>query len=835
MTEEQTLDSLETSGGGGDETDAFRSLTTLANALCKQQEEDALELQRQQQQQSRRLHRSKTSQNLHQEAAITNGQPDLEDTKEKEIPKQTEVEEIELQVISGSESEITQNKQDVIEEAPCSPTKPEACISYLSEDNLQTHIKRHVKILQQVLGETCTLPDVQTLTEKYEKEIFAPGKVPQRGQSGTCEKDPRLNFTPPFLVPELLATYHVFFQNTKVPFSCKANRTNADEALYLDNGANLPVCPCTGTFPKIFDGLGESETPAPNALENPDSVLVELKGDNPRLAVLKRSICVSHFAYPAVSLPPKVMSVIMENLICKKISPQTQLDDDNQEPAYEDVVSDEQLAKWLGLEVGDKEVEDRKKTMTAVVLITCLLQCMEKFFTTGIMFKKLEENVHYLFKHGYVKLACEVSNVELTNLVSYMGILHENRLGQNVLHSTLQGESRRDYIRDTIYLYLVYTWQSAMGVWQQCLQDSNLKELAKLLKREKKNLWTGFDETTIAVHLRDIIFPPKLVEALQEGLPDFASQSQMQNFRSFILERSGVVPSMCTALPTDFVPLTYRECPPNLWPYTYIMKLSNYIMFHSDVAFDLTGPGLMSCYCRCNLCTPHRCLAVNNALLNEKQTIGTFELQRPPKPNGETSPPLKLTAGMWASALLKKFVAEDYHPREIQFYEDQSGKCKMPMEACVITQAKILAQLQDIKKAREDFLLKKGRGVYLDPQSGERLDDCTPPCDTVADDGASTGRPSTPYPAKKFGSKTKRKARRRNTEICSPASPSEDLQKVSSAARRGYSLKPRRGTESGNTFARLRERCGGFTGQCLRASSPGRGAEEAPLGSEKNT
>lgn len=188
MTEEQTLDSnpvLDTSGGGGDETDAFKSLTTLADNLCKQQEEDALELQRQQQQQTRRLRRNKSTRTLHKEADTQESHSPA--TPHDDTPKQTEPQHIELQVFSGGETESTANTQtpeEVIEESGPNPL-PTVSEPYLSEDNLQTHIRRHCKILKQVLGDTCNLPDVQTLTHKYETEVFAPGKVPEREKSGT--------------------------------------------------------------------------------------------------------------------------------------------------------------------------------------------------------------------------------------------------------------------------------------------------------------------------------------------------------------------------------------------------------------------------------------------------------------------------------------------------------------------------------------------------------------------------------------------------------------------------------------------------------------------------
>ncbi|ALE15307.1 p100K [bottlenose dolphin adenovirus 2] len=598
---------------------------------------------------------------------------------------------------------------------------------YVDSDALHRHILRQsvivCKAIEQIAGEPMTLSQLSKL---YESQLFCPSTPPKKQENGTCELNPNVNFYPTFMIPETLASYHIFFNNMKIPASCRANRTKADEELMLGHGSHLPDFPSTDVVPKIFEGLGSEEPALTKPLEaNTESVLVELKCDNPRLAVMKRSVTLSHFAYPALNLPPKVMSCIMDTLIItrgKELKGETC---DTDVEGGKPIVTNEELAKWLNVNEDDVKVEERRKTMLAVVLVTVQLECMARFFTSPQMIKKISENLHYMFKHGYVKLACKISNLDLTNLVSYMGILHENRLGQNVLHNTLSGEARRDYIRDTVYLFLIYTWQTAMGVWQQCLQSENLKELEKLLKKSKKELWSGFDEKTIAKDLADIIFPYQLLNALDKGLPDFTSQSMMQIFRAFVLERSGILPAICNAFPSDFVPIKYKECPPPLWGYCYIMQLANYMMFHSDVAWDTSGEGILECYCRCNLCNPHRCLVTNTPLLNEIQAIDSFEIQGPPKSDGSLPKPFKLTAGSWTSAFLRHFIPEDFYPNEIKFFEEVSHPSKVTPTACVITQTEILAQLQEIKKSREEFLLKKGHGVYLDPSTGEELNTST--------------------------------------------------------------------------------------------------------------
>lgn len=613
---------------------------------------------------------------------------------------------------------------------------------YMSDDLLLTHIKRQSVIVSDSLKDRSKIPlEAGEIALALERELFSPSVPPKRQSNGVCEANPRLNFYPTFMVPETLATYHIFFLNHKIPASCRANRTRADQIFELKRGDTLPTYSPVSEVPKIFEGLGDeeiSESALPKEEER-ESVLVELKGDNPRLAIVKRFSNLTHFAYPALNLPPKVMEVVMNCLIMKKAKGASNLDEVD-EDACKPSVTDEELARWLDIprnatpERAAEIIEDRRKDMMAVTLVTTLLECMRRFFTHPEVIRKMGESIHYAFSHGYVGLASKISNINLSNLVSYMGILHENRLGQSVLHNTLEGEAKRDYIRDTIFLMFIHAWQTGMGVWQQCLEKDNLKELDKILVKQRKALWTGFTEESIAGDLADIIMPEKLLKALQGGLPDLVSQSMMQNFRSFVLERSGILPAVTNALPSDFVPIAYRECPPPLWPYVYLLRLANYMMFHTDVSVNVEGEGLLEYYCRCNLCTPHRCLATNPSMLTETQLIGTFEIQGPKQQEqGEgVSSGLKLSAGMWTSAFLRKFVPEDFHAHRIAFYEDQSKPPAVAPSACVITQESILGQLQDIKKAREEFLLKKGHGVYLDPHTGERLNSPDAPSSVAA-------------------------------------------------------------------------------------------------------
>lgn len=666
--------------------------------------------------------------------------------------------------------------EDAILQAPDSPQQPpaEAEVAlavpdevdegradgeYLPEgDALHRHLKRQSELIRQAMLAGAETEeererrafDYRLLAQAFESNIFGPVVDTRRlkkQENGCLAHDPRLNFYPCFMVPETLAAYHIFFQNQLIPLSCRANRPKADEELMLGQGDSLPGEVTLEEVPRIFDGLGDEVQPlevkslsmgegeeSKEEEEESQGALVELQGDNPRLAVVKRQLVVTHAAYPALFLPPKVMQTLMEQLIMSKakpLDPEQSPDNEEDKSGCEPVVDDGELARWLGLkdetpESLEQKLGDRRRLMHSVALVSVTTASLRRFFGRRDVIKRLGESIHYLFKQGYVRQACDVSGVDLTNIVTYMGLMHENRVGQSVLHQTLKGEARRDYVRDTIYLLLVYTWQTAMGAWQQCLDESNLKELEKILKRRRRDLWTGFDERTVAQELSEIVFPQRLVDALSAGLPDLLNQSLLHNFRSFILERSGVLPAAVNLLPSDLVPISFKESPPTLWCHVYLLRLANYLMYHNDVAVDSSGPGqLLACHCRCNLCSPHRSLALNTPLLNEIQCIGTFELQGQPGEDGKPSGPgLKLTPALWTNAYLRKFEDADYEHDTISYFEEKPAPHQRPkaeLSACVITAPAIVAQLQAISQARKEFLVKKGSGVYLDPKTGEEL------------------------------------------------------------------------------------------------------------------
>lgn len=263
------------------------------------------------------------------------------------------------------------------------PVSPLTEADYLGgeDDVLLKHVLRQSTIVQEAFKDYSGFPlTVEELSRTYEANLFSPRVPPKKQANGTCEPNPRLNFYPVFAVPEALATYHIFFKNQRIPLSCRANRTQGDRILHLKAGAHIPEIVSLEEVPKIFEGLGKDEKRAANALQKSETenqnVLVELDGDNARLAVLKRTIEVSHFAYPALNLPPKVMRSVMDHLLIKRVEP---LDLDQPEQNSEDgqpVVSDDDLARWLDTH-DPTTLQERRKMMMAVILITVELECLQ--------------------------------------------------------------------------------------------------------------------------------------------------------------------------------------------------------------------------------------------------------------------------------------------------------------------------------------------------------------------------------------------------------------------------------------------------------------------------
>ncbi len=259
--------------------------------------------------------------------AISDAAPDMQEMEESI--------EIDLGYVTPAEHEEElavrfSTQEEIHQEQPEQEAESERDYLHLSggEDALIKHLARQAIIVKDALLDRTEVPlSVEELSRAYELNLFSPRVPPKRQPNGTCEPNPRLNFYPVFAVPEALATYHIFFKNQRIPVSCRANRTRADALFDLGPGARIPDIASLEEVPKIFEGLGSDETRAANALQGEGgehehhSALVELEGDNARLAVLKRTIELTHFAYPALNLPPKVMSTVMDQVLIKRASP----------------------------------------------------------------------------------------------------------------------------------------------------------------------------------------------------------------------------------------------------------------------------------------------------------------------------------------------------------------------------------------------------------------------------------------------------------------------------------------------------------------------------------
>nr|WRQ19820.1 MAG: 100 kDa protein [unidentified adenovirus] len=577
---------------------------------------------------------------------------------------------------------------------------PTVASSYLHEDSLLTHINRQANIVFKALQNSKDFKlSIEKLSKAYEESVFAQKESPKR--DGTQEKNADLHFYPPFIIPETLASYHLFFINISIPHSCKANQPDANQILTLDSGATFPLLPDLDKDFVIDTTAGSYERDV-EVFE--DSALIRMINDNFRLKVLKQMCDLCYFSYPAMDIVPSVMQTVTKVLLQK--------DEENKENA----VSAREICKWTGINENDTAaIEERKRCVLKSVLFGCQMLCMEKFFKDKEIIVKLQESLHYMFLHGYVKNLQNVCSVTLSNLISYLGIMHENRLGQATLHHTLESEDKIDYIRDTAYLFLVLTWQTAMGVWKQCMDPNNVKDLELILQQERENLWKIDDVYTMSTKLADLIFPEKLVKALKEALPDFSSQSALQNFRSFILERSGCLPAFSLALPTDFIPISFCRAPPSLWPHTYCLLIANYLVYHGALYIKPPKHSMDFFNCPCNLCSPHRSFVFNDFLKKETDLINAFTLQGP-----ESGKQISLTPAVWGSAYLKKMSKTDFNAFSIKHYNDKDI-IKEPLTPCVLTEGEVIDKLTYIKKCREKFLTEKGSGVYIDPDTGDIL------------------------------------------------------------------------------------------------------------------
>lgn len=566
---------------------------------------------------------------------------------------------------------------------------------------LQRHIDRQVNILRQ-LG----IQD-RDLGHVLEKALFTPVDRPEQDSP-----DPRLNFYPPFLTPECLALHYPFFMNVPIPMSCRANRCGTDIRARLEKLDEIP------TF--IPDPM---KTQWSDALGNVD-LIADLK-DNQKFAhcgqdysrikwFKSKAESMTIFAYPCIALPPSIHKVLVETFIGKTQKP-------NRMEKYTSAISDRDIEKiWP-----KKQVRYAREVLNVAIGQQVLLRCMTRFFDNPKTIKNIHDSLHYMFNHGFVRIIRLLTDVDLSEFVTYHGITHRNRLNNSSLHRQLEGHDKSDYILDTIYLFLVFLWQTAMDIWQQTMDESTIVKMTQILDHAKLSILKLKTPFKISRAIAEMIFPDIIQKTFTENLPDFVNQAQMNNFRLFILSKSGVPQAICPMLPSDCIPCDYTESHPVLWCHVLLLRLASFIKNQGCYDCETPSDMISAVQCECNLCSPHKMPSYNSALMQEITSINRVNIQKGQDSEGRT---FSLTPQAFANAYLSRPCPEFFYDK-IKLYKDQPEAFPSQMEACIIKDKKLLAALKEVEIQRESELLKRGRGIYLDPETGEPLseqDECRP-------------------------------------------------------------------------------------------------------------
>lgn len=579
------------------------------------------------------------------------------------------------------------------DENPPSPSYP---------SNLTRHIERQKNILRAITGTDVTFD----LGCALEKLLFTPEERPD-----TKIPDPRLNFYPPFLVPESLAQHFPFFLTVPIPRSCKANRIGTDAYRKWAELSQFPELPPDPTAVKWDDSIGNVRL---SAELKSDQKLALLKDDHLRLMWCKlKGQNLTNWSYPSLSLPPQVQKLLLETFVGKPQNP-NKLDQ-----KYEVALTDE---LFIHHGIPKDEIPRRRELACTAATYGTLLTCMCQLMSTRGFIKNCQESLHYTFGHGFVQLLNTLAEVNLSEFVTYHGLTHRNRLNNNRQQAQLDETDRHDYLTDTIYLFLVFCWQTAMDVWGQTIDDSTSNIIMRRLQEQIPDIIKLDTSDAMSNKIASIIFPTLISDALTSALPDFVNQAQLSNFRTFISMKSGVPQSMVPFLPSDMVPIDFRESHPILWSHVLLLKLSAFLTNHGDYMRILQPPyTASSVYCECNLCSPHKMPCYNPNLLNEVLSIDNFEFQGPPDENGKPTKSLKLTPQKFANAFLAEFNLTDFFHNKVCHYNSNKTQFSSSLEACLIKDPSLLAKLREIQTRREKELLKRGSGIYLDPETGEPI------------------------------------------------------------------------------------------------------------------
>lgn len=559
---------------------------------------------------------------------------------------------------------------------------------------------------------------VENLQMQLERFIFNPAKnVPVEHQ------EVRHNFYPPFLTPKAISNYHIFSITAPIPKSCKANRSGTklwEETLSMSYYKYLPKW---RPHVDVEDGLG-TEVSAVGDLQD-EVKMVPLVDDCSRLQWAKsRAEHVNFFSYPSLHFPPKIMRMLMETLLQPFVD---ETKNKAEEPAM--CVTDEELAcivdplNQMRPDERLKAMNTRRTMVTMAVRYCAQLELMQRVWREPSSIKKCQEVLHHTFHHGYVATVREVAKVNLSNYATYHGITYNNPLNNCIVAKLLEGVDKADFVIDTIYLFLVLNWQTAMGMWTQAITDETISIYAQMFSKWKRCIYSmpTIDEMTNTI-VNILMDGDKLVEVMREGLPNFTTQTQISSFRHFLMERSNVPMVAAPFLPSDFVPLAFKESAPLLWDQVYLLRLACFLANHGGYLHEAPETsGAFKNYCPCNLCSPHRMPQDNVALHNEMLAINTFEIR---SADGKT---FKLTPELWTNAYLDKFVPKDFHPFTIFTFQDNQSRFSGNLTGCVTSSPEILSLIRQIQSSREEFMLTKGKGVYKDPDTGDVLSQIAPP------------------------------------------------------------------------------------------------------------
>lgn len=584
-----------------------------------------------------------------------------------------------------------------------------------AEPNIRTHLNRQAMMLKGALkeidesGETFKLSvsDIQLMLERF---IFNP-------PSGTPAEhaEVRYNFYPPFMHPKTICNYHIFSTTAPIPMSCKANRYGTEIMKKTVNLSTFRRLPKWNIGVSIDDDLGDEVSPVGELEEGVK--MVPLEGDISRLQWAKsRGAHIMYFSYPSLHAPPKIVKMLMETLIQPMAN---EGDRDNCEPC----VSDEEIAAMVdpngSMDVPDRHAAiEKRRSMVSMAIKHCFeMHLMERLFREPSMVKKLQEVLHHTLHHGFVQVIREVAKVNLSNYVTFHGTTYNNLLNNCIQGQLFEGVDKEDFVVDSVYLALVLTWQTGMGMWQQAITDDTVKMYADYFERNKRRIYAMSSVNDMANEIIDALMDgDRLTQEMRKALPNFICLSQISSFRQFLMERSNIPSTAAPFYPSDFIPLCFKQCSPRLWQHCYLLQVAYFITNHGGYLWEPDSASSLSrAYCPCNLCSPHRMPQDNVALHNEMEAIGTFEIQ-----NAEGKS-FKLTPELWTNAYLDKFMPQDYHPFEVHFFKEHPDNFVPNMTACVTSSPQIFTLIRQIKENREEFLLNKGKGVYKDPASGETI------------------------------------------------------------------------------------------------------------------